>query len=129
MSNLETLKQEWDVIYAYSRKDALNDGVLVDISQLAREAGYKYPVAITAEVQGMIEQAVSNAKCYNDYTGVLWDIIWMSKFPTKKIDATQHLFSVIITGVGRSKTQTLKVVCHPGDDAEPVITIMLPEQD
>ena len=39
-----------NVIYAYTRAQAIADGVLVDVSKLAREAGFKIPVAVTAGV-------------------------------------------------------------------------------
>src|SRR3990172_13277670 len=42
------------VIYSYSRADAINDGVLVDVSTLAKEAGIKYPVAVTARVHALL---------------------------------------------------------------------------
>lgn len=35
------------VIYAYTRAQALADGVLVDVSNAAVEAGFKVPVALT----------------------------------------------------------------------------------
>ena len=34
-----------DLIYAYSRSQALEDGVLVDVSRMASEAGFRYPTA------------------------------------------------------------------------------------
>src|ERR1039458_9449603 len=37
-----------NVIYSYTRKQAIEDGVLVDITEMAKEAGIKYPVAITS---------------------------------------------------------------------------------
>ena len=52
MSN-ETSKGFWDdaeVIYAYTRAQALEDGVLVDASEIAREAGIGFPVALTRAV-------------------------------------------------------------------------------
>jgi hypothetical protein len=36
-----------DLIYRYSRADAIRDGVLIDMSAAAREAGIRYPVALT----------------------------------------------------------------------------------
>ena len=36
------------VISTYSRAQALEDGVLVDAGPLAKEAGFRWPVAITA---------------------------------------------------------------------------------
>jgi hypothetical protein len=37
-----------DVIYGYTRKRAIEDSVLVDITEMAKEAGIMYPVAITS---------------------------------------------------------------------------------
>ena len=39
---------ESNIIHRYSRADAIRDGVLIDVSAVAREAGFKYPVALTA---------------------------------------------------------------------------------
>ena len=36
-----------DIVHRYTRADALADGVLVDVSAVAREAGIKFPVALT----------------------------------------------------------------------------------
>jgi hypothetical protein len=38
------------VIHAYSRAEALEDGVLVDVTSTAREAGFRIPVALTRAV-------------------------------------------------------------------------------
>jgi hypothetical protein len=35
-------------IHRYTRAEALRDGVLIDVSQAAREAGIRYPVPLTA---------------------------------------------------------------------------------
>jgi len=35
-----------DLIHRYTRADAIADGVLIDVSQTAREAGFAYPVAL-----------------------------------------------------------------------------------
>jgi hypothetical protein len=47
----------------------------------------------------------------------------------REIDETTRLFRVIITGAGRSRYHTLKIVCGPGDDGEPVLTVLMPEED
>src|SRR4051812_27741843 len=36
-----------EVIFAYTRKQAIEDGVLVDVTETAKEAGFKIPVALT----------------------------------------------------------------------------------
>ena len=39
-----------DLIHRHTRADALRDGVLIDVSAVAREAGIRYPVALTRAV-------------------------------------------------------------------------------
>jgi len=36
-----------DLICVYTRSEALEDGFLVDVSGVAKEAGFRYPVALT----------------------------------------------------------------------------------
>jgi hypothetical protein len=36
------------LIHAYTRAEAIRDSVLIDVSATAKEAGLKYPVALTA---------------------------------------------------------------------------------
>jgi len=38
------------VIFSYTRKQAIEDGVLVDLTPFAKETGFKIPVACTAAV-------------------------------------------------------------------------------
>lgn len=133
-------------ISTYSRAQAIEDGTLIDLSSpmLSLESGksnpadvseltrqlYKYPVACTSAVWGIVERAVASKNHCNDIRGVMWDILLMSqKGITQKIDDSQHLFQVIITGAGRKKIHTFRLICGPGDNMEPVITIMLPEED
>ena len=123
-----------DVVYSYTRAQAIEDGVLIDanigdLAEVTRQH-YRCPVAMTASVFAMIEKAVNHPKHCNDWRGVWHDILLMSRRNIiRRFDATCHLFQVTITGTGRRKLHTLKAMCHPGDNAEPVITIMLPEED
>ena len=39
-----------EVIYAYTRKQAIADGVQIDVTKTAQEAGIKFPVFITRGV-------------------------------------------------------------------------------
>lgn len=43
----------WDdapVVHAYTRAEAIEDGFLVDVTETAREAGFRVPVAVTRGV-------------------------------------------------------------------------------
>jgi hypothetical protein len=37
--------EDADLIHRYTRADAIRDGVLIDVTQTAREAGFRWPVA------------------------------------------------------------------------------------
>ena len=130
----ETSKGFWDdaeVIYAYTRAQALEDGVLIDVSETAKEAGIKFSVALTATVYGQYVE-VPEGVTGQDETGRLWDILWMFRCAAAKVDGSTLLFKLHVRNDNQDGTPplvTLKAECGPGDDVEPVITIMLPEED
>lgn len=124
---------DFEVIDRYTRADAIRDGILIDLTanfpDISRQL-YKYPVSCTAAVWSIVEAAVASARHCNDYPGMVWDLLWMSQKGTiRRIDDTQHIFRVIITGAGRKRYHDFKIMCHGGDQGEPVLTILLPEED
>ncbi|GAB3104269.1 hypothetical protein GCM10027217_27490 [Pseudomaricurvus hydrocarbonicus] len=38
------------LVSSYSRAEAISDGVLIDVTTMAREAGFQWPVALTHSV-------------------------------------------------------------------------------
>ena len=122
-----------EVISSYSRAQAIEDGVLVDVSSVAREAGIKFPVAMTPTAWGKYVEVPEGVSC-QDETGRLWDIVWMFRCAAAKFDGHTLLFKLYVCNhnrecLDRRDLVTLKAMCGPGDDAEPVITIMLPDED
>lgn len=126
------------IIDAYTRAQAIEDGVLVDMTQgelgaAAREAGFQFPIAMTetafAKYVALTPAAV---RAGNDINGRWWDILWMLKREIKTArGGTSELlfhFHCVVDRV-RPTPSVLKSVCGPGDHGEPVITIMLPEED
>ena len=133
----ETTKGFWDeaeVIYAYTRAQAIEDGVLVDVSSVAKEAGIKFPVAMTSTVWGEYVEVPEGVSC-QDETGRLWDILWMFRCNGRRFEAATPCFSnstsetTTASGWTSRDLVTLKAICGPGDTPEPVITIMLPDED
>lgn len=132
----ESSKGFWDdaeVIYAYTRAQALEDGVLVDVSTMAKEAGIKFPVALTAAVYGQYVE-VPEGVTGQDQAGRLWDILWMFRCAAAKFDGSTLLFKLHVRNHHRERLDcrdvvTLKAECGPGDGGEPVLTITLPDED
>ena len=124
-----------EVIYTYTRKQAIEDGMQVKLegenADLVKEAGYKYPVFITSGVLELIEKAVASEKDCNDFKGVLWDILYMSRAVGKPVNDRMTKFEVIISGTGKQRTHIMYIECGAMDfdDPAPVLTIMLPEEN
>lgn len=120
-------------ISVYTRAQALEDGVLVDLMQdkmaeVARQH-YKYPIACTAAVWEIIDKAVKNPKWCNDYAGVLHDMLWMSRVYKRQLSETTVIFRVKIVGAGQKQLYDFKMVCGPSDDGSPCMTIMCSDED
>lgn len=70
------------VISAYSRAQAIEDGVLVDVTATAKEAGYRWPVALSRTVWAQYVEVPKGVQC-QDEAGRLWDILWMGRAAIK----------------------------------------------
>lgn len=119
-----------EVIYAYTRAQALEDGVLVDVTAQAKEADITVPTAMTAAVWVKCVE-VPTACPWQDEAGRLWDVLWTLRHAIglmKRESELRYVVSVQNDDRGPKEVK-LKAVCGPGDDGEPVITIMLPEED
>lgn len=118
-----------EVIHAYTRADALRDGVLVDVSKVAAEAGITWPVAVTAAVWGRYVRVPPGVE-HQDEAGRLWDVVFMLAMAARTRPAHELLYRLYVRNDNRRpRAVTLKAVCGPGDQGEPVITVMLPEED
>lgn len=118
-----------EVIHSYTRAQALEDGVLVDVSETAREAGIKFPVALTRAVWESYV-AVPEGVVRQDEPGRLWDACHTLRCEILRSGGGEVLYyRLYVRNTNcRPKLVTLKAVCGPGDQAEPVITVMLPEE-
>lgn len=123
-----------EVVYAYTREQAIADGVLIDVSKMAKEAGIRFPVALTSAVWH--EYIVPDEKLQSfgqSENGRLWDTLWMFRCSARKNASDIMYFELYFlmneNGKHEQKLTTLKSVCGPGDNGEPVITIMKPNED
>ena len=119
--------QPFEVIDVYTRAQAIEDGVFIDLTEWAKEAGFKYPVAVTAAVYALLEPSDHSRNMGQSERGRARDMFNMMHFAIKaKQDPADLIFFNVKFG---KHVHRLKSLCHPGDEAEPVITIMLPEED
>lgn len=117
-----------EVVSTYTRAQAIEDGTLVDVSSVAKEAGIMFPVALTREAWNRYVEVPTGVIC-QDEAGRLWDILWMFRQAVRR-GSNPLLYRLYVRNDNRRpKLVTLKAVCGPGDNGEPVITILLPEED
>lgn len=141
----------------YTREEAIKDGVLIDVSKMAREAGIKYPVAVTRTVwYGIVTPADILRELGQSEDGRLWDVLWMYRHAARKSKSNIVIYQLYAFFTVKQMKQmisrkkrfvklirfspeykvdhyqmlfSLKAVIHPGDNMEPVITISLPYED
>jgi len=138
-----SLDDETEIISAYTRSQAIEDGILASLSDdkigiegMKALCAQHFPgadVACTRAVFLLVEKAVNNKKWYNDWLGVFHDIFWMSRLAN-----SAGLYKLMITGTGRRRWHLLRIVrtdepltggaLQRGETTR-CITIMLPDED
>jgi hypothetical protein len=116
-----------NVIYMYSRAQAIADGVLVDLSQFEGfKCHWKAHLAGTSAVWAIIEEALQHEG--QDVNGIAHDVSMCAKQAIRactELCPTQVRFDILIAG----RKHTLKLHIGPGDKGEAVLTLMLPYED
>ncbi|HNB54755.1 MAG TPA: hypothetical protein PK530_22595 [Anaerolineales bacterium] len=129
---LPPLFDDDDLIFRYTRAEALADGALVDVTQTAQEAGFKFPVAITAALHHRLTPNAYEQAVGQSYDGRLWDVLFMASVRARRLNGSEAQYTVLIADqVEDHKTMaqhTLNLYMNigPGDAGEPVITIGFP---
>ncbi len=120
-------------ISIYTRRQAIEDGVLVDVSTTAAQVGIACPVAVTRAVwdRYVVPDAVAE-RLGQSVSGRLWDVVFLLRRAARRLSPQEPEASfrvAFVMGRGKTETVTLKVVAGGGDQGELVLTVMLPEED
>lgn len=122
---------EWHLIHSYTRKQALEDGVLVDVSAAARDLGFKVQVAVTGN---LLDRYIVPPPGLDGQSteGRLHDLLFVLHAVIKRSmsHATRLEIDVLFL-IEPNKLEKIRLIAviGPGDVGEPVLTIMLPEDD
>jgi hypothetical protein len=129
-------------ISSYSRAQAIEDGVLVPTTDLvldepdfAKQAGWKVPVALTSALADLVMPNALEKQRGQSIKGRLWDVLLMARTYGRSQGGDTVYFPCLFLLTGRpthrggSKKFRLKAVIGPGDDLEPVMTVMFENED
>ena len=126
------LFEDAEIISVYTRQDAINDGIFIDITETAKEAGIKYPTAVTSNLYHTYINP-DPMPSGQDESGRLWDVLWMLVCAIKgmigKTEGNMTIYPVSFYDGQRQREVTIWAVCEPTSptDPAPAINIMLPE--
>jgi len=124
--------ESWNVVYSYSRAQAIADGVLVDVTGEAKATGFKLHTVVTDHLfHGYVEPPAGLDGEGQSVTARLHDLMVLALFAARKAMNTDRVTFKVDFLMAPGRKETIEVVAHigPGDHGEPVLTIMLPEDD
>ena len=121
------------VVYSYTRAQAVADGVQVEVSKVAAEAGIRFPMFLTRTVYDAYVTVPPDVSG-QDESGRLWDIVWMTRFAIIRAKPGTNRVPVALyvrNDNHRAKLVKLIATCGPTDidDPAPAITVSMPDED
>jgi hypothetical protein len=122
-----------EVIYSYTRAQAIADGVQVDVTKTAQEAGIKFPMFLTRAVWDTYV-TVPKGVTGQDEAGRLWDVVWMTRFAILRAGSGGDRIPVALyVRNDNGAARLIKLIATCGardiDDPQAAITVMLPDED
>ena len=124
----------FNLIYAYTRKQAIEDGNLLDVTAQAKESGFKVPVCVSLNLYAKYITPPSGLEGEGQSVeGRLHDLFTMCMLGIQKqLNECRVNFKVLFLMKSQPRSlEEVEVVCQigPDDDMKPCITLMLPEDD
>jgi len=121
------------IIFSYSRKQAIDDGVLIDVTPIANKIGFKLHTVVTC---GVISELCDGQHAdFNKFTAVhslLLDLMKAIRLSARNqaSDRVDFKHRLHVRGSESDiRELDLYALVGPGDDAEAVLTVMLIGED
>jgi hypothetical protein len=112
-------------------RSAISDSPLIGVFGVVARPGFRLPEALTAAWVECI--AVPPGVVCEGEAGRLWDVLFLLRCATGQSGSGSEVrFGAHTRNDDREGTPPLvrvKALCAPGDGGEPVVTVMLPEED
>lgn len=124
--------EDAEIIHSYTRAQAIEDGVLVDVTDEAINYGFKINTAMTSAAYA--KTVTWNHGAGQDEEGRLHDVLMLAFISAcARRDSNELLFTVGVVpneaDAHSPEDVELRLHAGPGDKGEAVLTIMLPHED
>src|ERR1017187_9538014 len=122
-----------EVIFSYTRSQAVADGVQVEVSKTAQEAGIRFPVFLTRAVYDAYVTVPPGVTAQHE-AGRLWDILTMTRFAIlRSRPGCDRLPVALYVRNDNHRPRLIKLLAACGaldmDDPQPAITVMMMGED
>ncbi len=127
------MSEDCEEICTYTRKDALEAGLLVDVSSVAVQTGFPWPVALTADAWQdcvLLHGSANGTGEQNSERLLAVLFALMHAIQNGNKDCSEIPFGFI--GLRHSPTSepvTLRAIVCPDDEGNPCINIVMPIED
>ena len=120
--------------FTFNRAQTIHEGLLLDVTETAQQAGFRWPVALTRSVwSNCVQWSPSDSKdqVTQDEAERLWDVLMLAAnaarhAPQEARDILYRLYRVPRDGrITKPCLVRLHLRAHAGHAAEPVVTISL----
>ena len=123
------MDESWDLIFSYTRQQAIDDGVLIDVTDSASETGFAVQVAVTGNLfHSYVTPPPGLESEGQSISGRLHDLLTLARV-CAALHGDQdriHFEVLFLMAPGWRRRVEVVAVIGPGDRGEPVLTIMLP---
>lgn len=124
------MTDEFELISRSSRAEAIAGGLLIDVTATAKSVGIAYPTAVTKAVFEKYVRVPDNPTDQDepDAPGRLRGLLSLLLVAIRQSQHTDPWFLTVAMNPSERAgvPSSLRAIGHPGDEAEPVITILLP---
>jgi hypothetical protein len=125
-----------DLVHSFTRKDAFDEGMLIDATAMAAEAGFRVPLALTDTVWADCVAWPEGTKggWGQSQDGRLWDVLYMAGQAARRARSDGgarvafQVYRVPRSGWRATKVE-LVLTIGPGDDGAPVATVLAPGEE
>ena len=126
------MDDSWNLIFSYTRAQAIEDGVLIDVTAQAKETGFKFHTVVTDNLfHTYLEPPAGLEGEGQSVSGRLHDLFTLLRTAILGQSATDYLELDVLFLMAPARHERVRIIAvvGPGDYGEPVMTIMLPGDD